>query len=45
MGSGAFSGLAQTFALLALTAALMPAIARSTTGITERSADPGEPAQ
>jgi arabinofuranan 3-O-arabinosyltransferase len=45
MGSGAFSGLAQAFALLALTAALMPAIARSTTGSSERSADPGEHAQ
>jgi arabinofuranan 3-O-arabinosyltransferase len=42
MGSGAFGGLAQAFALVALTAALMPAIARPTTGITERSADLGE---
>jgi len=42
MGSGAFGGLAQAFALVALTAALMPAIARPTTGSTERSADLGE---
>jgi arabinofuranan 3-O-arabinosyltransferase len=42
MGSGAFGGLAQAFALVALAAALMPAIARTATGITERSADLGE---
>jgi len=45
VGSGAFSGLVQAFALVALTAALMPAIAPTTTGTAERPADPGESAQ
>jgi arabinofuranan 3-O-arabinosyltransferase len=45
MGSGAFSGLAQAFALVALTAALMPTVAVPTTGSTERPADLGEGAQ
>ena len=45
MGSGAFGGLAQAFALVALTAALMPAIGRTTTGSTERSGELGGSAQ
>jgi arabinofuranan 3-O-arabinosyltransferase len=45
MGSGAFSGLAQAFALVALTAALMPTVAVPTTGSTERPADLGEGAR
>ena len=45
MGSGAFGGLAQAFALVALTAALMPAIAGAPGGRSGRSADLGEGAQ
>ena len=42
MGSGAFGGLAQACALVALAAALMPAIAGAPGGRSGRSADLGE---
>lgn len=45
LGSGAFGGLAQAFALVALTAALMPAIVGASGGRAGRSADLGEGAQ
>jgi arabinofuranan 3-O-arabinosyltransferase len=45
MGSGAFGGVAQALALVALTAALMPAIVGASGGRSGRSADLGEGAQ
>jgi arabinofuranan 3-O-arabinosyltransferase len=45
LGSGAFGGLAQAFALVALTAALMPAIVGASGGRAGRSADLGEGAR
>jgi arabinofuranan 3-O-arabinosyltransferase len=45
MGSGAFGALAQAFALVALAAALMPAIVGASGGRAGRSADLGEGAQ
>jgi arabinofuranan 3-O-arabinosyltransferase len=38
-GSGAFGGLAQACALVALTAALMPAVARTAAGPADHEAD------